>query len=237
LATGDGAGHDADVGDDAAIGIEDGVENGGAEVAVVGDGGRGDEADDGLKDLFDADAHFGGGGDGFVGGELEDVFELAFGFFDIGVGEVDLVDDGDDVEVLLHRQVEVGDGLSLDALGGIDEEEGAFAGGEGAGDFVAEVDVAGGIEEIEFVDFAVFGGVLHGDGVGLDGDAAFAFEVHGVEHLVLLLPVGDGVGELQEAVGQGGLAVIDVGDDGEIARQFCGHSEGGRGRWSGEPDV
>jgi hypothetical protein len=31
--------------------------------------------------------------------------------------------------------------------------------------------------------------------------------------------------------------MVDVGDDGEIARQFCGHSVGGRERGSGEPDV
>jgi hypothetical protein len=32
--------------------------------------------------------------------------------------------------------------LGLDALGGVDDEEGALACGEGTGDFVGEVDVA-----------------------------------------------------------------------------------------------
>jgi hypothetical protein len=59
--------------------------------------------------------------------------------------------------------------------------------------------------------------VLDGDGGGLDGDAALALEVHGVEELLLGLAVGDGVGVLEQAVGEGGLAVVDVGDDGEVS--------------------
>ena len=53
--------------------------------------------------------------------------------------------------------------------------------------------------------------------MGLDGDAAFAFEVHIVEQLGLHIAVGDGPGKLQDAVGQGRFAVVDMGDDGEIS--------------------
>ena len=60
----------------------------------------------------------------------------------IGVGQVDLVDDGDDRQILLERQVDVGHRLRLDALGGVDDEQRAFAGGEAAADLVGEVDVA-----------------------------------------------------------------------------------------------
>ena len=100
---------------------------------------------------------------------------------------------------------------------GVDDEERAFAGGEGAGDFVGEVDVAGGVDEVELVGFAVVGLVHHADGVGLDGDAALALEVHGVEDLGLHLARGEGAGELEEPIGEGGLAVVDVRDDREVA--------------------
>ena len=73
--------------------------------------------------------------------------------------------------------------------------------------------------------------VHHADGVGLDGDAAFALEVHGVEDLGLHLARGDGAGELEEPVGEGGLAVIDVGDDGEVAD--VGWGERGHEGWAG----
>jgi hypothetical protein len=42
-------------------------------------------------------------------------------------------------------------------------------------------------------------------------------QLHVVEELRLGLAGGDGAGELQQAVGQRRLAVVDVGDDREIA--------------------
>src|SRR5207248_1222100 len=70
--------------------------------------------------------------------------------------------------------------------------------------------------------------VIDGDGVHLDGDAAFAFEVHVVEDLVAEVARGDGPGLEQELVGEGALAVVDVGDDGEVAdvARVCHESAG-----------
>jgi len=53
--------------------------------------------------------------------------------FGLGGGQVDLVDDGDDLVVVLDRLVDVGEGLRLDPLRGVDDQERAFAGGEGPG--------------------------------------------------------------------------------------------------------
>ena len=69
----------------------------------------------------------------------------------VGVGQVDLVDDGDDRQVVLERQVDVGQRLGLDALGGVDDQQRALAGGEAAADLVGEVDVAGGVDQVELV--------------------------------------------------------------------------------------
>ena len=222
----DGAGDDADIGDDAAKLIVEGVEDGGAEESVgVFDRWR-DEFDDGFEDVLNADAHFGGGGDCVFAGDGEDVFELLAAAGDVGGGKVDLVEDGDDGEVLLHGEVDVGHGLGFDALGGIDDEDGAFAGGKGAGDLIGEVDVSGGVEEVELVGFSVLGLKSEGDGVGLDGNPFFTLKVHGVEVLGLGLSLGDGLGFFHEAIGQGRFAMIDMGDDGEITGEFDGH--GGR---------
>ena len=60
----------------------------------------------------------------------------------IGGGEVDLVQRGDDLQVVLQGQVAVGERLRLDALGGVDDEHDALARGERTADLVAEVDVA-----------------------------------------------------------------------------------------------
>ncbi len=60
----------------------------------------------------------------------------------VRVGEVDLVDDGDHLEVVVDRLVHVGEGLRLDALGGVDHQERALTRGERPRHLVGEVDVA-----------------------------------------------------------------------------------------------
>ena len=78
--------------------------------------------------------------------------------------------------------------------------------------------MAGGVDEVELILLAAhLGGVVQRDRVRLDGDAALALEVHGIQHLGLHLAVLEATADLDEAVGQRGLAVVDVGDDGEVA--------------------
>ena len=72
---------------------------------------------------------------------------------------------------------------------------------------------------ISFVGFP-FVGVFHLDGVALDGDAAFAFKVHIVKHLVDEFLVVKRMGEFQKAVGQGRFAVVDMRDDAKISDVF-----------------
>ena len=47
----------------------------------------------------------------------------------------------------------------------------------------------------------------------LDGDAALTLEIHGIEDLGFHLARLERAGELQKAICQGRLAVVDVGDD------------------------
>jgi len=54
-------------------------------------------------------------------------------------------------------------------------------------------------------------------GLGLDGDAALALQIHRVEHLAFHLARRQASGALDDAVGERGFAVVDVGDDGEVA--------------------
>jgi hypothetical protein len=57
----------------------------------------------------------------------------------------------------------------------------------------------------------------HPHRLALDGDAALALDVHAVQVLGAHRPVVDDAGDLQHPVGQGRLAVVDVGDDAEVA--------------------
>ena len=59
--------------------------------------------------------------------------------------------------------------------------------------------------------------------VGLDRDPALALEIHRVEHLRFHLARLEGAGELEEAISQRRLAVVDVGDDRKIADEALVH--------------
>src|ERR1043165_1641283 len=83
--------------------------------------------------------------------------------------------------------------------------------------------MAGSVDEVELVRFAVLGLVRHGDRMGLDGDAAFAFQVHGIEYLSLHVAGGDGAGLVQQAVGKRRLPMINMGDDAEITDMSSVH--------------
>jgi hypothetical protein len=54
--------------------------------------------------------------------------------------------------------------------------------------------------------------------LGQDGDAALALDVVAVHHAFGdLLVLAEGAALAQQLVDQGGLAVVDVGDDGDVA--------------------
>jgi hypothetical protein len=77
--------------------------------------------------------------------------------------------------------------------------------------------VARRVHQVELVGLAVLVAVVEAHGLRLDGDAALALDVHGIEDLLLHLPVRDVAAQLDEPVGQRRLAVVDVSDDREIA--------------------
>src|SRR6266481_8977075 len=56
-----------------------------------------------------------------------------------------------------------------------------------------------------------------------DGDAAFALQVHGVEHLLVHFPLRKRAGHFEQAIVKRGFAVIDVRDDTKIADELWIH--------------
>lgn len=110
------------------------------------------------------------------------------------------------------------DGLGANAFDSVDEDYGAVAETGGGGYLGGEVDVAGGVDEVDEVfvglGFGERGSATHeteveGDGGGLHGDAAELLVGAGVE-------VADAAGELggddaiggEETVAEGGFAVV-----------------------------
>ena len=70
---------------------------------------------------------------------------------------------------------------------------------------------------VQFVNLTVLGLKLHGHRMRLDGNAALAFEIHRIEHLLLRLPSGNSAGAMQQPIRQGRLPMVDMGDDAEIS--------------------
>ena len=72
--------------------------------------------------------------------------------------------------------------------------------------------MTGRVDEVELVPLPVDTHRLR-----LDGDTALALELHRVEQLVAHLPLRDGLRQLEDAVRERRLPVVDVGDDREVA--------------------
>ena len=177
----------------------------------------GDAPDDLVEELCDPFAGLGGYAQDLVGGEPEHALDLLRVAVRVGRRQVDLVECGDDLEVVLEGEITVRERLGLYSLRGVDEEHHALAGCQAAGDLIAEVDMAGRVDQLEHVVPPPDTHVLR-----LDGDAAFALEVHRVEVLGTHLAGIDREGQLEDAVRQGRLPMVDMADDGEIADDLRG---------------
>ena len=149
--------------------------------------------------------------------DADDVLDLLLHPLRLRRGEVHLVEDGNDLVVVVHRLIGVGEGLRLDALGRVDHQQRTFAGRERAADFVREVHVAGGVHQVDQMLGPVGAAIGEAHGLRLDRDAALALELHRVEHLAGHLALLQAAAALDQPVGEGRLAVVDVGDDRDVA--------------------
>ena len=170
-----------------------------------------------------ADALLGAGQNGVAGVQADDGLDLLADALRLGGRQIDLVDDRDDFQIVMQGQVGVGERLGLDALGGVHHQQGAFAGLQAARDLVGEIHVAGCVDEVELVKLAIVGAVIEAHGVRLDGDAALALQVHGIQDLLHHFALREGAGGFEQAVGQRGLTVVDVRNDRKIAYEFAIH--------------
>ena len=148
---------------------------------------------------------------------------------DARVRAVDLVDDQDDRLVLLQRLAEHEPGLRQRALGGVDQQGDAVDHRQPALDLTAEVGVARGVDDVDEQVLAADRGVLRED-----RDALLALQVHRVHDPVLDRALVDRVGVVgtalqQHRVDERGLAVVDVGDDRDVADLLAPEQAGGGG--------
>ena len=130
-----------------------------------------------------------------------------------GVRPVGLIDHHDRLQALGQRLHGDELGLRHRAFRRVDQQQHAVDHVEDPLDLAAEVGVARRIDDVDVVAVPDQRGAL-----GQDGDAAFALLVVAVHRPVGdLLILAEGAALAQQLVDQGGFAVVDVGDDGEVA--------------------
>lgn len=154
---------------------------------------------------------------GIVGRNRQVILDLGLDLVGVCRRQVDLVDRGHDIQVGVHGERRVGDGLRFDALRSVDDEYRTLASSQRTRDLVGEVHVARRIDQVELIRLAVVGVIGHADGIGLNRNAALALDIHGVEQLRLHVALVDGMGELEDAVADRGLAMVNVRNDREVA--------------------
>ena len=101
---------------------------------------------------------------------------------------------------MFNSHIQVGDRLCLYSLRCIDNQQCTFASGNGTGHLIRKVHVPRSINQVEYILLPLIV-ILHLDSMAFDRDPSFLLQVHIIKHL----PRGhlNGVGKLQQAVGQG----------------------------------
>jgi hypothetical protein len=86
-------------------------------------GRRRDTSNDRVQHVLDAGPRFRRDTENVLRIDTEQLGKLSRGAFGIGLGKIDLVDDGNDLEIVLDREVRVRQRLRLDSLRGVDHEQ------------------------------------------------------------------------------------------------------------------
>ena len=210
---------DADQNDDAEIDVVPAIDQQRLQRRVAVALRRRQARDDGFQHVGHAKAGLGRDHHGIRRVDADHVLDLLPYLLGFGRGQVDLVENRYDLMARIERVVDVGERLRFDALAGVDHQQRPFAGRQRPRDFVGEVDMAGRVHQVEDVILAVLGAVVQPHRLRLDGDAALALDIHGIEHLLLArhFAVRQPARHLDQAVGQRRFAMVDMGDDGEVA--------------------
>ena len=103
----------------------------------------------------------------------------------------------------------------------IDQNDRAVGHADDTFDLAAEIGVARGVDDVDF--HALVG---EGNVFGENGDTALALEVVAIEHAFVIKLAGAELAALLEnAIDERRLAVIDVGDDDDVADVGAAHAE------------
>ena len=133
---------------------------------------------------------------------------------------IDLVDDDDGPQAVLEGLLRDEARLRHGAVDRIDEQQHAIDHGQHPLDFAAEISMSRRVHDVDSV-------VAPGNRriLGQDRDPAFALQIIRIHDAFLqILARIERTGLAQQLIDEGGLAMIDVRDNGDVAK-FLSHSE------------
>ncbi|KAI6769124.1 hypothetical protein HG531_010228 [Fusarium graminearum] len=163
-------------------------------------------------------------------GSREGLVKILLGDLELEKSTVDLVDDDDGLDALTKSLSEDGLGLDTDTLDGVDDNESTISDTESSSNFRREINVTGRVNKVDKEVLSVgllannVGNVVvltkltvQGDGSGLDSDTTLLFVGTSIGGSgITSLGGGNDTGLGEKRVGQGRLAVIDVGNNGHV---------------------
>ena len=148
-------------------------------------------------------------------GGVEPVVDHVDGPVEVGTGPVHLVDEADARDGVLVGLAPHGLGLGLDAGDGVEHRDRTVEHPKRPLHLDGEVDVARGVDDVDPVAVPLTGG-----GSGGDGDAPLLLLLHPVHGGRAVVDLADLVGlarVVENALGRGGLARVDVRHDPDVA--------------------
>src|SRR5436189_264015 len=114
-------------------------------------------------------------------------------------------------------EMNVGNGLRFHSLSRINDQEGTFASSKRPRNFIRKIDVPRLVEQVEPILFSGPGGVTHRHWMRLDRDPPFAFEIHGIEELILFVPFLDGSSPVEQSIRKRRLPMINMGNNAKVS--------------------
>ena len=136
-----------------------------------------------FQDFFYIESCFGRNPWCVMGFKADDIFDFIYHTIRFCTWQVDFVDDRKDIQVMVKGKIYICQCLGFDSLSCIYYQDCTVAGCKASGYFVIEVYMAGGVDQVEDVFFAVFGFVYDSYCLRFNGDSTFSFEFHVVQYL------------------------------------------------------
>ena len=135
----------------------------------------------------------------------------------VGTRQINFVDNRDNLQIVIQRQIHVGQSLRFNALSSVDNQQCALARCQCTRNLIGKVYVARGVDKVQHILLAVARLVNAAHRLRLDGDAAFTLQIHGIENLLLHLTLAQRSCIFNQSVRQGRLAMIYMGDNRKVA--------------------